>query len=65
MGSLYRLYIDESGDHGYSKLDDPNERYLGLTATIFKQSDRHGFARKMEELKVDFLAIIYLTQSPL
>ncbi len=28
----YRLYIDESGDHAYKKIEDKNRRYLGLCA---------------------------------
>lgn len=30
----WRLYIDESGDHAYKKLDNPDKRYLGLTGVL-------------------------------
>lgn len=33
----YRLYIDESGDHTYKHLDNPDTRYLGLTGVLFKR----------------------------
>lgn len=33
---LYRLYIDESGNHHYSDSDEPAERYLCLTGCIFE-----------------------------
>lgn len=34
MENLYRLYIDESGDHRYSNSQKPKQRYLGLTGVI-------------------------------
>jgi hypothetical protein len=48
----YRLYIDESGDHTYYKLEDPAKRYLGLTG-IFIETDyyRTIFQPEMEKLK--------------
>ena len=30
----HRLYVDESGDHGYDSLDREDRRYLGLTGLI-------------------------------
>lgn len=33
----YRLYVDESGDHTYGKLDDIGKRYLGLTGCFVEQ----------------------------
>lgn len=33
----WRLYIDESGDHTYKKLDDLNSRYLGITGVLIKK----------------------------
>lgn len=30
----WRLYIDESGDHSYKHVDDPDKRYLGLTGVL-------------------------------
>lgn len=34
----YRLYIDETGDHTYKQLDNPDTQYLGLTGVLFKKS---------------------------
>jgi len=46
------LYIDESGDHTYYKLEDPAKRYLGLTG-IFIETEyyRITFQPKMERFK--------------
>ncbi len=33
----YRLYIDESGDHTYHRLNDLSRRYLGLTGVIIER----------------------------
>jgi len=48
----YRLYIDESGDHTYYKLEDPAKRYLGLTG-IFIETEyyRTTFQPEMERFK--------------
>ena len=48
----YRLYIDESGDHTYYKLEYPDKRYLGLTG-IFIESEyyRTTFQPDLETLK--------------
>lgn len=48
----YRLYIDESGDHTYSYIDDSNRRYLCLLG-IFLESEvyRTSFHPQFEELK--------------
>lgn len=48
----YRLYVDESGDHTYYKLEDPAKRYLGLTG-IFMESEyyRITFQPEIEKLK--------------
>lgn len=51
MSSLYRLYIDESGDHTYGNLHDPAKRYLGLTGTIFKEDNIPTFVHQLEDLK--------------
>ncbi len=49
---LYRLYIDESGDHTYGAVDDPAKRYLGLTG-CFIEADyyRHVLHPAFERLK--------------
>jgi len=48
----YRLYIDESGDHTYYKLEDPAKRYLGLIG-IFIETEyyRTTFQPELEGLK--------------
>ena len=33
---VYRLYVDESGDHTYNQLEKPQARYLGLTGIIIE-----------------------------
>jgi len=49
---LYRIYIDESGDHTYHSLDDPARRYLGLTGCIIAaEYYRTTFHRALENLK--------------
>jgi hypothetical protein len=32
--SIYRIYIDEVGNHDMGHVEDPNERFLGLTGVI-------------------------------
>jgi hypothetical protein len=36
MSKIYRLYVDESGDHTYREVDDPGKRYLGITGSIIR-----------------------------
>lgn len=49
---LYRIYIDESGDHTYHSLDDPAKRYLGLTGCIIEaEYYRTIFHPALEALK--------------
>jgi hypothetical protein len=49
---LYRIYIDESGDHTYHSLDDSARRYLGLTGCIIKaEYYRTIFHPALENLK--------------
>ncbi|HEY3580233.1 MAG TPA: hypothetical protein VGK82_06795 [Pyrinomonadaceae bacterium] len=48
----YRLYIDESGDHTYNKLDNVGHRYLALLGVWFRQSDDYLlFARELERFR--------------
>jgi len=52
MPRLYRLYIDESGDHTYFDVDKPEKRYLGLTGCIVdKEYYGNHFQPKLETLK--------------
>jgi hypothetical protein len=49
---LYRLYIDESGDHTYYKTEDPAKRYLGLTGILIEyEYYRTTFQPELESLK--------------
>jgi Protein of unknown function (DUF3800) len=34
--SLYRIYIDETGNHDMTHADDPNQRFLALTGVILE-----------------------------
>jgi len=36
MTGLYRLYIDEVGNHALTYVDDPNERFLSLTGVMLE-----------------------------
>lgn len=48
----YRLYIDESGDHTYSKINESEKRYLGTTGVIFESEYyRREFHQQFEDFK--------------
>jgi len=48
----FRLYIDESGDHTYSELQDPSKRYLGLIGLFVEgETYRTRFHPGLEALK--------------
>lgn len=50
--NLYRLYIDESGTHHYSKPDEIGKRFLGLTGLIIhRDSYVDSFQPKVLEIK--------------
>ena len=64
----YRLYIDESGTHGYSESDEVKERYLCLLGVIISsESNTEHFSPKWEALRKmftedpDFPAIFHLS----
>ena len=49
---MYRLYIDESGHHGYQQVDEPAHRYLALFGAWFKLAESYtSFAANMNALK--------------
>jgi hypothetical protein len=51
---LFRLYLDESGDHIFKDLDNPAKRYLGLTGCIIeKDFYQNVFQPDLEKLKRD------------
>jgi hypothetical protein len=50
--TLYRLYIDESGDHTYKDLEDPTKRYLALLGCIIEEDHYvNNFFPTLENLK--------------
>lgn len=50
----HRLYIDESGDHAYAKLENPAHRFLGLIGVWFRQRDHYtAFVDALDALKRD------------
>jgi len=56
MGRLYRLYMDESGDHHYhdysnSKYEEPSLRYLGLMGVIIEKGTYQKAHADLEALK--------------
>lgn len=56
MGKLFRLYIDESGDHTYYKYanpgyDIPSLRYLGLMGVAMERAVREQAHADLEDLK--------------
>jgi hypothetical protein len=49
---LYRLYLDESGDHSYYSIEEEAKRYLGLTGCIIEaEYYRTTFHPNLESLK--------------
>jgi hypothetical protein len=53
--SLYRVYIDEVGNHDMEHADDPNQRFLGLTGVIVESQEMlHIIRPEMEQLKARF-----------
>ena len=47
----YRLYLDESGDHVFNKLDEPSHRYLCLIGCWFRNPDYLAFHEQLEAFK--------------
>lgn len=53
--ALYRLYVDEVGNHDLTHADDPNQRFLSLTGIILESDyTLNVFQPEMEQLKRDF-----------
>ena len=48
---MYRLYIDESGDHTSSDATDVAKRYLGLASVIVEHRHLHGLRHSLEAFK--------------
>ena len=52
---LYRLYVDEVGNHDLTHADDDNQRFLSLTGIILESEyTLKVFQPEMEQLKRDF-----------
>jgi len=52
---LYRIYIDEVGNHDMEHVDDPNERFLGLTGVILESSHVRDVVKpEMDRIKTEF-----------
>jgi hypothetical protein len=52
---LYRIYIDEVGNHDLVHADDPNQRFFGLTGVIVESSYMlHTLRPEMEGIKARF-----------
>jgi len=53
--SLYRIYIDETGNHDMKHADEPNQRFLALTGVILESGYNAGTLQpEMEEIKHQF-----------
>lgn len=53
----YRLYLDESGDHVFKKLDEDSHRYLCLLGCWFKNPAYLEFHEKLENFKRKYLPV--------
>lgn len=51
----YRLYVDESGDHVFNKLEEPSHRYLCLLGCWFRMGDYLPFHWDLEKFKQEQL----------
>lgn len=52
---LYRLYVDEVGNHDLTHADDPNQRFLSLTGVILESEHTTQIVRpEMEAIKSEF-----------
>jgi hypothetical protein len=53
--SLYRIYIDETGNHDMTHADDPNQRFLALTGVILESEYNSSVLQpEMEAIKRQF-----------
>lgn len=53
----YRLYLDESGDHVFKKLDKDSHRYLCLLGCWFKNPEYVEFHERLEQFKRQHLPV--------
>lgn len=53
--ALYRIYVDEVGNHDLIHADDPNQRFLSLTGVILESQYTLGVLQpEMDQLKREF-----------
>lgn len=53
--ALYRIYIDEVGNHDLTHADDPNQRFLSLTGVILESDyTLRVLQSEMDQIKRDF-----------
>lgn len=53
--SLYRIYIDETGNHDMTHADDPNQRFLALTGVILESETNTSILQpEMDAIKRQF-----------
>ncbi len=53
--ALYRMYVDEVGNHDMTHADDPNQRFLSLTGVILESEyTLRVLQPEMDQLKRDF-----------
>jgi hypothetical protein len=53
--SLYRIYIDETGNHDMDHADDPNQRFLALTGVILESEyNTSTLQTEMDAIKRQF-----------
>jgi hypothetical protein len=53
--ALYRLYVDEVGNHDMTHVDDPNHRFLSLTGVILESQYTWDVLRpEMDRIKREF-----------
>lgn len=53
--ALYRMYVDEVGNHDMTHADDPNQRFLSLTGVLLESEYTLRMLQpEMDQLKRDF-----------
>lgn len=56
--ALYRLYVDEVGNHDLTHADNPNQRFLSLTGVALESRyNLHVFHPEFDQLKREFFQI--------
>lgn len=52
---LYRIYVDEVGNHDLTHADDPNQRFFSLTGVILESDyTTYTLRPEMEQIKTEF-----------